>query len=43
MVRANERIEDREVEVRKVVGLLEHNMDFLAITGVEDMLQEDVC
>jgi phospholipid-translocating ATPase len=37
-VRANERLEDREAEVRKVVNIMETNMEFLGITGVEDML-----
>ena len=34
---------DREAQVRKVVESLEHDMEFLGITGVEDKLQEDVC
>jgi phospholipid-translocating ATPase len=42
-LKANERLDEREAEVRKVVGLIENNMEFLGITGVEDMLQEDVC
>lgn len=42
-VKANQQLEDRDVEVRKVVAQLEVGMEFLAITGVEDMLQEDVC
>lgn len=40
---ANESIEDREHEVRRAVGLLEKDMEFLGITGVEDKLQEEVC
>jgi phospholipid-translocating ATPase len=36
-------LEDREKEVRRVISLLETNMEFLGITGVEDKLQEDVC
>jgi len=43
---ANQRLDDREGEVRKVIAHLENNMDnmeFLGITGVEDKLQEEVC
>lgn len=36
-------LRDRETKIRKVVESLEHNMEFLAITGVEDKLQEDIC
>jgi phospholipid-translocating ATPase len=42
-LRAQERLEDREAEVRKAIGAIENNMEFLGITGVEDMLQEEVC
>ena len=40
---ANQRLDDREGEVRKVIAHLENNMEFLGITGVEDKLQEEVC
>lgn len=33
----------RQDNIRRVVDSLEHNMQFLGITGVEDKLQEDVC
>ena len=36
-------LRDREKKVQKVVELLENNMEFLGITGVEDKLQEDIC
>ena len=36
-------MDDREREIKKVVSILETNMEFLGITGVEDKLQEDVC
>jgi phospholipid-translocating ATPase len=39
---ANTSLENREANVRKVVELLEFDMEFLGITGVEDKLQEDV-
>lgn len=31
-------MEERESEIRRVVSLLENNMEFLGITGVEDKL-----
>ena len=36
-------MDDREREIKKVVSMLETNMEFLGITGVEDKLQENVC
>jgi phospholipid-translocating ATPase len=36
--KANEKLDNREEEVRKVVSLMELNMEFLGITGVEDKL-----
>lgn len=39
---ANAQMVGREVAVRKCIETLEHNMEFLGITGVEDKLQEDV-
>jgi phospholipid-translocating ATPase len=41
--KANEKMENRELEVRKAISALENNMEFLGITGVEDKLQESVC
>eukprot|EP01016_Furgasonia_blochmanni_P029869 TRINITY_DN3124_c0_g1_i3.p1 TRINITY_DN3124_c0_g1~~TRINITY_DN3124_c0_g1_i3.p1 ORF type:complete len:381 (+),score=92.47 TRINITY_DN3124_c0_g1_i3:623-1765(+) len=35
-------LQNQEAETRKVVEELEKNMEFLAVTGVEDLLQEDV-
>ena len=40
---ASAMLSNREVAVRKVIEQLEHNMEFLGVTGVEDKLQEDVC
>lgn len=40
---ANEKMENRDKEVRKAISALENNMEFLGITGVEDKLQENVC
>mmetsp|Transcript_5797 Transcript_5797/g.5006 ORF Transcript_5797/g.5006 Transcript_5797/m.5006 type:complete len:152 (+) Transcript_5797:1869-2324(+) len=39
---ANNQTENREAQVRKVVEMLEGEMEFLGITGVEDKLQEEV-
>lgn len=36
-------LRDREKKVQKTIETLEVNMEFLAITGVEDKLQEDIC
>ena len=33
---------NREKEVAKVIKSLEYEMEFLAVTGVEDKLQENV-
>jgi len=35
-------MEDREKQTNDVIESLEENMDLLAITGVEDKLQDDV-
>ncbi|CAD8189038.1 unnamed protein product [Paramecium pentaurelia] len=40
---ANEQIENRDTEIQKAISLLEKDMEFLGITGVEDKLQEEVC
>lgn len=40
---ASATLSNREAAVRKVIDQLEHNMEFLGVTGVEDKLQEDVC
>lgn len=40
---ASAALSNREAAVRKVIEQLEHNMEFLGVTGVEDKLQEDVC
>ena len=39
---AKTEMEDREKKVQNVVDLLEENMEFLCVTGVEDKLQVDV-
>lgn len=31
-------MEDRDDEIRKAISLIENNMEFLGITGVEDKL-----
>jgi phospholipid-translocating ATPase len=36
-------LDDRKVKIMEVMSKLENNMDFLAVTGVEDLLQDDVC
>merc|ERR1712032_130894 len=36
-------LDDRKEKVMKVMCKLENNMDFLAVTGVEDLLQDEVC
>ena len=35
-------MEDRQKKITEVVSKLENNMDFLCVTGVEDLLQDDV-
>ena len=35
-------MEDRQQKIANVVSKLENNMDFLCVTGVEDLLQNDV-
>ena len=35
-------MEDRQKKIAKVVAKLENNMEFLCVTGVEDLLQNDV-
>ena len=35
-------MDDRKGKIAKVVSKLENNMDFLCVTGVEDLLQDDV-
>jgi magnesium-transporting ATPase (P-type) len=35
-------LRDREKHILKVQNDLEHEMDFLGVTGVEDKLQENV-
>jgi phospholipid-translocating ATPase len=35
-------MEDRKTKTQQAIGLLENNMDFLCVTGVEDQLQEEV-
>ncbi len=40
---ANTLLQNREIQVKKVIELLENDMEFLGVTGVEDKLQEDVC
>lgn len=40
---ATQALNDRESKIRKAIELLETNMEFLSITGVEDKLQEDIC
>ena len=35
-------MEDRQKKIAEVVSKLENNMDFLCVTGVEDLLQNDV-
>ena len=35
-------MENRQEKIRQVVSKLENNMDFLCVTGVEDLLQDDV-
>ncbi len=39
---AKTEMENREEKVRKVIDELEKSMEFLAVTGVEDKLQDDV-
>jgi len=36
-------LDNRNEKILEVMGKLENNMDFLAVTGVEDLLQDDVC
>jgi len=36
-------LDNRNDKVLEIMGKLEQNMDFLAVTGVEDLLQDDVC
>lgn len=40
---ANLLLQNRDLTVRKQIELLEADMEFLGVTGVEDKLQEDVC
>ena len=35
-------MENRKEKIANVVSKLENNMDFLCVTGVEDLLQDDV-
>ena len=35
-------MENRKEQIAKVISKLENNMDFLCVTGVEDLLQDDV-
>ena len=35
-------MENRQEKIAKVISKLENNMDFLCVTGVEDLLQDDV-
>ena len=39
---AKKSMEDRQAKIAQVVSKLEKNMDFLCVTGVEDLLQDDV-
>ena len=39
---AKKSMEDRQAKIAQVVSKLENNMDFLCVTGVEDLLQDDV-
>mgnify|MGYP000880086775 CR=1 FL=1 len=39
---ANMSLSDRNTQIRKAGDLLEQDMDFLGITGVEDKLQDDI-
>ena len=39
---AKKSMEDRQKKITEVVSKLENNMDFLCVTGVEDLLQDDV-
>jgi phospholipid-translocating ATPase len=36
-------LDNRNEKILEAMGKLEQNMDFLAVTGVEDLLQDDVC
>lgn len=36
-------LDNRNERILEVLGKLENNMDLLAVTGVEDLLQDDVC
>jgi phospholipid-translocating ATPase len=36
-------LDDRKGKITDVMSKLENNMDFLAVTGVEDLLQDEVC
>jgi phospholipid-translocating ATPase len=36
-------LDNRKDKIMKVMSKLENNMDFLAVTGVEDLLQDEVC
>ena len=40
--KAKTSMEDRQKKITEVVSKLEKNMDFLCVTGVEDLLQDDV-
>ena len=42
MVEAGKNLKRREKEERKIVTAFEHDMNLLCITGVEDLLQEDI-
>ena len=36
-------LDDRNEKISRCLSKLEEKMDFLAVTGVEDLLQDDVC
>ena len=40
---ANNSLTNREQNINKIIDQLEVDMEFLAVTGVEDKLQEDIC
>ena len=42
MKQAKAKMHDRANEIQKVIEGLEEEMDFLAVTGVEDKLQDNV-
>lgn len=40
--KAQNALRNREVQIQKAVGMLENNMLFLGVSGVEDKLQKNV-